>query len=177
LRKRLGTGAGFAPVEKKVDTSKAHRPLGLAERIMLLRSTMNFAQARIEALSDVAQECREITLDAGAELWKVGSPATFMLVLENGTLDCTTEDGAQRFEMGPQSLAGGLDALAGEPRWYDAVAATPLRALRIEIQSLLDVIEDNMEMAVDMLRVFAQVILELEDRAAPGNPAVAESSL
>lgn len=177
LRKRLGPGAGFVPVTEDGSETRSTEPLGLAERIMLLRSTMSFAQARIEALADIAQEAREISVARGQELWRLGDSATYILVVTEGRLLCTTENQAQRFEIGNKSLAGGLDALAGQPRWYDAVAATPFRALRIEIQSLLDVIEDNMEMAIDILRVFAQVILELEDRAAPGNQVVAEATL
>jgi CRP-like cAMP-binding protein len=64
---------------------------------------------------------------------------------------------------------GGIDSLAAEPRWYRAVAKSQVTALYIRTQHLLDVIEDDVEFAMDMLRVFARTLRSLQEQV-PGVP-------
>ena len=55
---------------------------------------------------------------------------------------------------------------------YDAVTETRLVALQGSVESLIDVFEDNSEMAMQYLQVMAQAILDiLESRSSPGDPA------
>jgi CRP-like cAMP-binding protein len=166
VRQMLGPTAGFRLVEPTPSETWT-RPLGLVQRIMLLRSTMNFARARIAALADVAQECQEVEFAQGESLWRAGDESTYALVIASGLVECVAQGGTQHFELGPASVVGGVDSIAGEPRWYDAATASPVLALRLDLQSMLDVVEDNMDMAVDMLRGFAQVILDLQDQTVP----------
>jgi CRP-like cAMP-binding protein len=155
LRRRLGPTAGFAAA----DSPEPIRPVGkldLVERIFFLRRTMSFAKTRIEALADVAHDAAGLVL---------GEDVADVAVLPlSGIIDCDTDDGSQHFAFGPGSIVGGLDSFAGEPRWFTARATTAVRALVIDTQVMLDVIEDNMEMTTDMLRVFAGVIRDLQNR-------------
>jgi CRP-like cAMP-binding protein len=50
--------------------------------------------------------------------------------------------------------------LAGAPRWFDAVAATPIIALRGYREALLDVLEDHHDMAMDYLAAIAGIHIE-----------------
>jgi CRP-like cAMP-binding protein len=52
-------------------------------------------------------------------LWSVGDHADHTLILFSGAVLCTTPEGAT-FRLGPGDLVGSLDAVADEPRWYDA---------------------------------------------------------
>jgi CRP-like cAMP-binding protein len=173
LRRRLGPEAGFAPP----DGPNPVRPVGkldLVEKIFFLRRTMSFARTRIEALADLAQESNELVVPKGRQIWSAGDVADIVVMPVSGIIDCVSEDGKQTFGFGPGSIIGGLDSFAGEPRWFTASARTALRALSIEAQTLLDVVEDNMEMTTDMLRVFANVVRELQDRVGdPGDQAIA----
>ena len=123
---------------------------------------MSFAQTRIEALADLAQETEDLTLPAGQILWRAGDVADHALMPISGIIACETDDGRQKFKFDPGSTVGGIDALANMPRWYQAQAETPVRTLRVEGQRLLDVIEDNIELGMDMLRVFGLGLRQLQ---------------
>lgn len=160
LRRRLGPRAGFP--EPQASPPNVSSALDLVERIICLRQTMDFAGTRIEALADLAQETRRVELAAGARLWEAGDSADYALVLIQGRIDAVTGDGTQRFTLGPPATVGGIDSLARGPRWYTATASSPVLGLRIDTQVLLDVIEDNTDIATDMLRVFARDLRSLQ---------------
>jgi CRP-like cAMP-binding protein len=163
LRRRLGKSAGYAAPKSPAPTREIVN-LELLERIFFLRQPMSFAKRRIEALADLAQEAQELDVGSGVELWRAGCVADHSVMLMSGLVECTTDDDSQQFVLGPSAIVGGLDSVAGAKRWYTATTATRVRGLRVDNQVLLDVIEDNMEMASDMLRVFASAIDDLEGR-------------
>ena len=161
VRRGLGPGAGF-PAVTNADPVRPVGKLGLVEKVFFLRQTMSFAQTRIEALADLAQEARDLTVPAGQMLWRAGDVSDHALMLISGIIACVTDDGQQSFKFDPGSTVGGIDALANVPRWYQAQAETPVRMLRIDAQRLLDVIEDNIELGMDMLRVFGLGLRQLQ---------------
>jgi CRP-like cAMP-binding protein len=178
VRRRLGPSAGFAPVTNP-DPVRPVGELGLVEKVFFLRQTMSFAQTRIEALADLAQEAEDLTLPAGQVLWRAGDVSDHALMLISGIVACETDDGVQKFKFDPGSTVGGIDALANMPRWYQARAETPVRTLRVDTQRLLDVIEDNIELGMDMLRVFGLGLrqlhgLEDESKLREGTAPAAE---
>lgn len=164
LRRGLGADAGYPPPDRP-DPARTVADLDLVGRLFLLRRTMDFARARVEALADIAQESRVIELGAGDVLWRPGDVADHGVLIADGVVTCTSDGGAQRFGFGPGALVGGVDSMAGEPRWFEATAAGPVRGLYIATQRLLDTMEDNVELAMDVLRSFARGSLDLEERS------------
>jgi len=161
VRRRLGPSTGFLPMTT-TDPIRSVDELRLMEKIFFLRQTMSFAQTRIEALADLAQETEDLTLPAGQILWRAGDVSDHALMPISGIIACETADGLQSFKFDPGSTVGGIDALANVPRWYEARAETPVRTLRVDAQRLLDVIEDNIELGMDMLRVFGLGLRQLQ---------------
>ena len=168
-RQRLSPHAGFEPLSRGTPQS-APEP-GLVEKIWQLRATMDFASTRIEALADLAQEAEFVHFAPRTKLWAVGDVADHALLLLSGTIGGSNPERKLSFELGAGSLAGGADALAGEPRWYDALALTELRALHIDAGTAFDVIEDHIEMATEMVRMFARTTRALQDRMSQLEPA------
>jgi CRP-like cAMP-binding protein len=163
LRRGLGEDAGYE-TPRSAEPSRQVGRLDLVERIFFLRQIMSYAKTRIEALADLAQEARELDLPTGRLLWQPGDVADHSVMLIGGLVACQSGDERQRFRFGPGAIVGGLESVASEPRWYSAIAETRIRALSIDAQSLLDVVEDNMEIATDMLRVHARALRDLGDR-------------
>jgi CRP-like cAMP-binding protein len=133
--------------------------LGLVERILLLRRSLGFAGGEIEALAELAEHAQSVELPAGGRLWDQGESAGDSLILIAGRMRGAA-DGLE-LSFSPGSLLGGADALAGEARWYRAAALTPAWGLRLETQHLLDVIEDNMVVGMNLLRLIARGIRSL----------------
>jgi CRP-like cAMP-binding protein len=159
VRKQLGPSAGFR--EPKSRRSPIPSRLGLVERILFLRRLLAYGKAKIEAIAELAREAEEVNVPAGTVLWQAGEPARYSLLVVAGEVQCEAPDG-QRFILGDDSQVGGIDSIAGVPRWYNAVALTEVVALRSEVTHLLDVIEDYPDMGLEMLRVVGGFLMRLQ---------------
>ena len=166
-RRRLGPTAGFeaAPASMPSSVGSRERP-GLAETVARLRAMPAFEAIPIHVLAYAAAASEVVVLDAGRRLWRAGDPAGHLLLISSGMLQCSADDGRQRFALGPHESAGVLDALASAPRWYDATTGSHVTAIRMETAALMDVLEDDPETAVNALIRFACATAELVDRAA-----------
>lgn len=163
-RRAAGEGAGFAPDDENVPVPRD--PLGLVDKLAILRRTSPYRHAKLEALADLARESPEVRFPAGEKLWSEGDQSGFSLVMVAGVIQASTDDGKQSFRFSSGSIVGGLDSLAAMPRWYDAVAATDVVAIQVNYGVLLDLLEDHAEMAMDLLRVLASNTLALRERIA-----------
>ena len=56
----------------------------------------------------------------------------------------------------PRALAGLVEAVAASPHGYDAEAEGEVRGLRLEVSALFDAMEDDPELAVDVLAALAR---------------------
>jgi CRP/FNR family cyclic AMP-dependent transcriptional regulator len=143
------------------------RELDLVGRIMFLRESEFFHRASINALAELSRGMLEVRYEAGQQIWAVGEPPGWVLVVLEGYLACTTAAGF-RFRLGPGTPPGGLEATAEAPRWYSAVAETPLVALQGRMEWLLDLFEDNFDMGIDYLAILSKRLLEvMEATSAP----------
>lgn len=159
VRKQLGPSAGFT--ETKSPVAAIPSRLGLVERILFFRRLLAFGRAKVEAIAELAREAEEVRAPAGTAFWQAGDPARHSLLVVAGEVRCEAPDG-QRFILGPDSQVGGIDSMSGLPRWYSAVAATEVVALRSEVTHLLDVIEDHPDMGLEMLRVVGGFLMRLQ---------------
>jgi len=156
---------GFAETEWEPE-GEPPPPLDLVGRIAQLRDAMPFAGAKMEALADLARDVREARLEAGHPLWREGEASDAFYFLLHGTVDAESEDG-MRMTFGPGDVVGSLGTLGAEPRWFSATAASEVVALRLEAETLLDVMEDHFDFAMALVRSMARGFLSLLERAQP----------
>jgi hypothetical protein len=89
----------------------------------------------------------------------------------SGTIACASsrDDGPVRFRARSGTAIGAVEAIAGQPRWHDAVAETHVEVLEHDIDDVFDVFEDNVEMAMDFLAWVSSDALNLiETTVGPG---------
>jgi CRP-like cAMP-binding protein len=141
------------------------RELDLVERIVFLRRISTFRRTNLNALALLSRMLDHVVYEPGTRLWSAGDPSTGTLFVVSGAIGCTTGDG-RTFSYGPTTAVGGIDDLAGKPRWYDAVATTRLVALHGRGDRLLDLLEDNFGMAMDFISVFAEGLTAILERKA-----------
>jgi CRP-like cAMP-binding protein len=163
-RRQMPGAAGFGEPATEAP-AVPDRPLDLVERMSFIRRTMTFAEAKIDAIVDLAREAKEVRLEPGALLWKEGVAGKHFYMVVNGFVECETAAG-QKFRFGPGDTVGGVDAFADHKRWFTARTASPFVALRIERDGYLDVLEDHTEMALAFLRVMARGLLMLYQKAS-----------
>jgi CRP-like cAMP-binding protein len=151
-------------------SAQAHGPattageLDLVERIFFLRRSPVFTNASISALAQLSRGLTEVRLGPETRLWREGEATGWGALIVSGTVRCTSSHGHD-FAAGPGVPLGTLDAVGQVPRWFDAVTETPVIALQGSMQTLVDVFEDNFNMAMDYLSVMARWLLVILDRS------------
>ena len=157
-----GPSAGFRPDDETAPYP--HQPLSLVEKLAVLRRSVPYADARLEALAELARESPEQRFAAGELLWREGDPSGYGLMMVAGVVEGVAGAGRQRFRFSSRSVVGGLDSLAARPRWFDATALVDTVAIKVPTGALLDLFEDHVDMALDLLRVMAGEVLALRER-------------
>ena len=139
------------------------RDLDLVERIFFLRKMLPFRKAGINALAEVSRALTQIQFEAGTVLWREGEPAHGIYLVLNGRVRCRSAAG-QDFAAGPGFPLGALEAVAEAPRWYGAVAETRIAGLQGPVETLVDVFEDNFDLARLYLGGMAQGLIRILER-------------
>lgn len=175
LRRLIRPHAGYDSALRADPEEPAAEPLGLIERMLVLRSSLA-VHTHIDELAELARAAQEVHFPQGATLWEEGGEATLMLILVCGRVSCRTSDGLS-FRFGPGDLVGALDTISGTPRWFTGHADSKVMALAVERDALLDLVEDQAELGFDILRMLAQVLTSLRERVvAPPSSAQAAAS-
>jgi len=146
--------------------------LDFVERLLLLKTPGGpFERSSIDALAEVAQRARYRSLEPGTTLWHEGERAGSACLIVSGSIACSSsrDDGPVQFSAGRGMAIGALESIAGQPRWHDAVATAHAEVLEHDVDDLIDVFEDNVEMAMDFLAWVSSDALKLiETHFGPG---------
>jgi CRP-like cAMP-binding protein len=139
--------------------------LDLVERIFFMRMSPAFASASLDGLAQFAKLLEQVTFGEGVTIWNEGDESDGMLLVVSGSVRCSHTRGSAHTRYGPTGLLGGIDVLADQPRWSTAVTETPFTALKADREMLLDVMEDNFDLARTFLSMMARTVLELREAA------------
>jgi CRP-like cAMP-binding protein len=153
-----------------------HGGLDLVDRLLLLRRMPVFERSSITALAELARTMANVRFEAGTLLWQEGEPSQGILMVTSGRVQARGS-GEVGFEAGPGFPLGGLEALAQTPRWYSARALSPVVALQGQTDVLVDLFEDNFEMAMDYLALVSSTTLRIlawRAEQEPGSDATLE---
>jgi CRP-like cAMP-binding protein len=165
LRELAGRLLTVAPVHtvapaqaRTVLAAQPPGPLGLVERLILLRQQLPFAGARLQALATLAHACDEVSWPAGTVIVRAGEPATSAYVLIEGAAIATR--GRTSYVVDAGSSIGHLEALAGVQHGATIHTTQPVRALRSDASAILDVLEDHTDVGLAMMATFAGALLD-----------------
>ncbi len=146
--------------------------LDLVERMLFLRESLPFIRSSASALADLARNLVELQFSPGTVLWRRGEPGRQVQLLVRGRVSCSAPIPDFSLRPVPGFPLGGLDAVAGGTRWYDAVCEGPVVTLSGDVEILFDLFEDNSDVALAYLAQIARVHLgALERIAASGRRA------
>jgi hypothetical protein len=127
----------------------------LAERIALLRRIPPFAGLGIHPLGQIASAMEPLVVEPGHRFWGPDDPAGHLLAITAGEVRCTGADGTVR-DFGARSLLGLAEALCVDRHGYAAEARGVVHALRLDTETLIDVLEDDPDAGVGLLCVIAR---------------------
>jgi CRP-like cAMP-binding protein len=137
----------------------AAKDLDLVERIFFLRTMAPFKRSSINALAELSRTTTQVRFPAGTVLWKAGEMGSTAYLVLDGIVAGRVAESDVAFRAGPGTPLGASEMMAELPRWYDATAETTVVALQGSTEALLDVFEDNYEMARDYLALWARAVL------------------
>lgn len=140
----------------------AEDALDLVDRLLLLRRMPLFARSSVTALAELARAMAHVRFEPGTVLWQEGEPSQGMLMVSQGNVEGSSA-GGMSFRAGPGFPLGALEALAQVPRWYQARALSPVVALQVQTDVLVDLFEDSFEMAMDLIAIVAAATLRMLD--------------
>ena len=109
-----------------------------------------------------------VEVAAGSTVFRAGDPATDMYIVETGQIELDNGSGEIVATLGPGDFFGEAALLDGHPHGSNALASAKARLLRIERAAFADVLKQNSEIGV---RILKQLVLR-QRRAQRG--AVAE---
>lgn len=142
------------------------RELGIVERIYLLRRTRAYGRANVNSLARVARRMEEQRFPAGTKLWTPGDPSDTSCFLVKGMATLTWNDGRTVQDVGPGYVVGGTESFLGVPRWNTFEAKEPVMLLRGRRDTLVDMFEDDREVATTFLAMLATFLMTIWDRKA-----------
>lgn len=147
-RRRFGEVVAISRIEARC----AHE-LDFTERLVRLRRSRPFARAPIRALAVLAERSSMRMLAPGTVLWDRGREAREIAVVLGGVIT----EGRERF--GPGDTLGLVEALAPRSRDAAAVARSAVTAIAFDVEALMDVLEDDEELTLELLREHAGELL------------------
>jgi CRP-like cAMP-binding protein len=137
------------------------REMDLVERIFFLRQAPPFARSSINALAELSRSVTEVRFEPGTVLWSEGYSARGVFLVVSGRVSARSPRFGFEMQVGAGQPLGILEAFAQVPRWYEATIVEPTVALSGDVETFVDVLEDNFEMAMDYLAVIARWTLSL----------------
>ena len=158
---------GLQSPPEKTFRRLAKGELDLVERIFFLRQIQPFERSSVSALSELSRGLTEVHFEPGVPLWSEGDAAHYVLLIVEGHVNCVSQRHDKRFDAGSGLAVGTMEALAELPHWFTATTATRVTALHGTVEGLIDVFEDNFEMAMDFAAVLARGLLAYMEHAGP----------
>lgn len=165
----------YSPPAEDFDWRIGDRELGIVERIFLVRRTVGFKNANVNSMVRLVRRMKEIRLDAGETIWRPGDRSASTLFLVKGKMNLSWEspvDGRPFTQIvGPGYIVGGAEVIAGRPRWNELVTTEPAMFLEGSREGLIDMLEDDLEVALQFLSMLAGFLLLAWDRRAEEDAA------
>jgi len=159
----------FKPPEDGFDRLIGEAELGIVERIFLLRRTVAFKNANVNSIARLVRRMRERRANAGDVIWRPGDRADASMFIVKGRMQTSwrTAKGEPRVQdLGPGYVVGGGESMAGKPRWNELVAIEPSVMLEGSREAMVDMFEDDLEVAKSFLSLLGTFLLASWDRKA-----------
>lgn len=156
----------FVPPSVPFDHLIGDRELGIVERIFVLRRSRAMTNANVNSVARIARRMQEVRVPPGTVLWRPGERADHSFFVVKGMLELRWRGGASIQPVGPGYVVGGAESLVGHPRWNELVAVDPVVLLRGSREALIDMFEDDHDVAMRFLSLLSSLLMSQWDKKA-----------
>ena len=132
----------------------------IIERVLLLQSIDLFAEVTTEQLSYIAAIADEISVDAGAVIYRENDPPDGLYVVISGSIAAT--HGQTTIErIGPNGSFGVWALFDNQPRLTGTEASEPSRLLFVRRDDFMDVLSNHVDIMQGIFKQLAQRLRRL----------------
>jgi CRP-like cAMP-binding protein len=136
-------------------------PMNLVERILALHRTKTFSRGSFDALSELAHHVKEVRWSQRKLVWQLSDRAEQFALIVSGSVRCMNSDGTS-FKRHAGTTIGMYEAICHAERWHAALSETKSRALQIDVEPFIDILEDHFDLALDFLAVLSSNLIEFQ---------------
>ncbi|MEO0321956.1 MAG: cyclic nucleotide-binding domain-containing protein [Myxococcota bacterium] len=140
--------------------------IGRLERVILIRSFPGYGELPADEVATLANRFVERRYAKGELLEREHVPVGHVHFLARGRVQLRREGRVLR-ELGHHSIVGGISALSGDRVGYDVEALEPTVTLRIPVDELLEVFEDNYVLLESAVRGLSREVLKVRRELLP----------
>lgn len=127
------------------------------EKVLALKRAGMFAQAPEAVLVDLAGLCDEIEFDSGEQIFAKGEPGDSLYIIMQGRV--RVRDGERVLnDLTEGDVFGEMALLDPEPRMASVSALEPARLLRLKQEPFRELIHQQPEVALGVIRVLARYL-------------------
>jgi CRP-like cAMP-binding protein len=119
--------------------------LNLVERMLLVRRSLAFSSATVQAIARVAQVADELELAEGQILHQPGKQTDSFYVVASGVVEITHEDPAVRARFGPGEVVFGAGGVGLRVPQFTSKALAPTVLLAVRREDFFDIMEDHFD--------------------------------
>ena len=135
--------------------SSADGPLGLIERVILLRGVPLLSTGEVQALLDLAAHAVEIDMAEGDVVIARGEPNDAMFLTVSGAVSASPSATHPGETFGPGRLVLGSCAATSKDLGCEARATVPSRLLRVMREDYFDAMEEHFQLARSSMKALA----------------------
>lgn len=140
--------------------------IGRLQRLIALRSFGAYANLPAEDVAALAEIAVERRWEAGDHILNEGEAVTHLHFVIEGEVELRRQ-GLMLRRFGPQSVVGGVAALAEDPEGYDAVALEPTVTLEVSASENEELFEEHPEILSAVLGAITGQIVILRRELGP----------
>lgn len=129
------------------------------DKAMFLKGVAIFSSLKTEEILQVAQISEEVCFKSGQVIFSEGDPGDCLYFLIDGRVELRSA-GKVRASVLSKASFGSYAILTQSPRYFTAVAVTDACALRLPSVEFMDMLSDNPQIAIEMLRYLALKVVD-----------------
>jgi len=129
------------------------------DKALFLREVDIFSAVKTEEILRIAEISEEVCFNSGQALFSEGDPGDSLFFVTEGHIELRSK-GRTEATVEARGSVGSYALLTQSPRYFTAVAAEKTCALRIPAIEFIDMLSDNGEIAIGMLRHLALKVVD-----------------
>jgi CRP-like cAMP-binding protein len=159
------------PAPPRTIVRAADRPLSMVERIAFFTDIGMSFNVGIQALADLANVSKDVSLEPGDSVFDSGAVKDHLLFVVDGEIDATRKDPEVRRRYAPGEAVAGAAVLSGLGAPWTARAVGSTRLLAVPIEAWFDLMEEHFELVHSTIGVLGadreRILDQLAAEAGP----------